>query len=64
MGYLKLWDSIIQPYCKSDLKICCYASLKFCDLFLEQSHRVLELGIFLLGFVNIGNRGGDSSGGV
>jgi hypothetical protein len=52
---------MIQPYCESNLKIRHNASLEFCDLFLEQSHRVLELGIFLLEFVDIDNRGRDGS---
>jgi hypothetical protein len=55
MGYLKLRDLTIQPYCESVLKICRNASLELCNLFLEQSHRVLELGVFLLEFVDVGN---------
>jgi hypothetical protein len=62
MGYLKLWNSTIQLYHESNLKICCNAGLELCDLFLEQSHRVFELGVFLLEFVNIGNQGRDSGG--
>jgi hypothetical protein len=55
MGYLKLRDSTIQPYHESDLKIRRNTGLELRDLFLEQSYGVLELGVFLLKFVNISN---------